>query len=75
MNRDTISGQWKQFKGSVKERWARLTDDDLLNAEGNIDKLVGSIQEHYGYSRERAESEVDRWIESLDDADIRARTR
>jgi uncharacterized protein YjbJ (UPF0337 family) len=75
MNRDTLAGQWKQIKGSVKERWARLTDDDLLSAEGNLDQLVGSIQERYGYTRERAAEEVDNWMESVDDANTLRGTR
>ena len=64
MNSDTLSGQWKQLKGAAKVKWAKLTDDDLMSAEGSYDKLVGSIQERYGYARERAESEVDSWLES-----------
>jgi uncharacterized protein YjbJ (UPF0337 family) len=65
MNSDTLSGQWKQLKGSAKVRWAKLTDDDLMGAEGNYDKLVGSIQERYGYARERAEDEVNTWLDSV----------
>ena len=65
MNSDTLSGQWKQLKGSAKVRWAKLTDDDLMSAEGNYDKLVGSIQERYGYERERAEDEVNTWLDSV----------
>ena len=64
MNSDTLSGQWKQLKGAAKVKWAKLTDDDLMRAEESYDKLVGSIQERYGYARERAESEVDSWLES-----------
>lgn len=66
MNRDTLNGQWKQLKGAAKEQWADLTDDDLLSAEGSFDKLVGRIQERYGYARERAEAEVDTWLKSTD---------
>ena len=65
MNSDTLSGQWKQLKGSAKVRWAKLTDDDLMSTEGNYDKLVGSIQERYGYARERAEDEVNTWLDSV----------
>jgi uncharacterized protein YjbJ (UPF0337 family) len=61
MNSDTLAGQWKQLKGSAKVKWGRLTDDDLTRAEGNYDKLVGAIQERYGYARERAEEEVREW--------------
>jgi uncharacterized protein YjbJ (UPF0337 family) len=62
MNSDTLAGQWKQLKGSAKQKWAKLTDDDLAGAEGSYDKLLGLLQEKYGYARERAEQEVDEWL-------------
>lgn len=65
MNSDTLAGQWKQLKGSAKVRWAKLTDDDLMRAEGSYDRLVGSIQERYGYAREQAEDEVNTWLDSV----------
>jgi uncharacterized protein YjbJ (UPF0337 family) len=64
MNTDILAGQWKQLKGSAKTKWAKLTDDDLLHAEGDYDRLVGSIQKRYGYARDRAEKEVNDWLES-----------
>jgi uncharacterized protein YjbJ (UPF0337 family) len=66
MNSDTFAGQWKQLKGSAKKQWADLTDNDLLKAEGSYDKFVGIIQERYGYARERAEDEVNEWMDSAD---------
>ena len=63
MNTDTFAGQWKQLKGEIKTKWGKLTDDDLMKAQGNYDKLVGSIQERYGYARERAERELTEWLE------------
>jgi uncharacterized protein YjbJ (UPF0337 family) len=69
MNADILAGKWKQLKGRVKEQWADLTDDDVANAEGNYDKLVGRVQERYGYARERAKAEVDAWMTRL--ADVR----
>lgn len=61
MNEHTLKGDWKQLKGSVKQKWADLTDDDLLHIEGSRDKLVGKVQERYGHSRDDAEREVDAW--------------
>jgi uncharacterized protein YjbJ (UPF0337 family) len=66
MNADTFAGQWKQLKGEVKTRWGKLTDDDLTQAEGNYDKVVGAIQERYGYARDRAEREMTEWLEFRD---------
>lgn len=58
MNTDTLAGNWKQLKGKVKERWGKLTDDDVTVIEGRKDQLVGRLQERYGYSREEAEREA-----------------
>jgi uncharacterized protein YjbJ (UPF0337 family) len=55
MNDDVLSGMWKQIKGNVKSAFGRLTDDDLTEIEGNQDKMVGKLQERYGYSRADAE--------------------
>ena len=63
MNKDQASGNWKQFKGTVKEKWGKLTDDDLTVIEGKRDQLVGKIQERYGYQKEAAEKEVKAWEE------------
>jgi uncharacterized protein YjbJ (UPF0337 family) len=57
MNQDILAGKWKQMKGSVKEWWGKLTDDDVERIGGSWDKLVGTIQEKYGYSKEQAEKE------------------
>ena len=51
MNRDMMQGQWKQMKGEVKRRWGMLTDDELDQTEGSFEKLVGRIQERYGYEK------------------------
>ena len=61
MNEDTIAGNWKQFKGKVKEQWGKLTDDDMTVIEGKRDQLVGKIQERYGYAKDQAEKEVTDW--------------
>ena len=60
MNADILEGKWKQMRGQVKEWWGELTDDDLDRAEGKADRLVGLLQEKYGYSREKAEEEFNR---------------
>ena len=62
MNRDVIEGKWKQLKGEVKRQWGKLTDDELDQIEGNKDKLVGLVQERYGYARDRAAQEVDEFM-------------
>lgn len=59
MNADTLKGQWHQLKGELKSRWGKLTDDDFDQASGDAEKLIGRIQERYGYAREQAKREVD----------------
>jgi uncharacterized protein YjbJ (UPF0337 family) len=61
MNSDQLKGKWKQMKGSVKERWGKLTDDDIDVIDGQSDQLIGKIQERYGVAREEAKKQVDEW--------------
>jgi uncharacterized protein YjbJ (UPF0337 family) len=62
MNSDQVQGKWRQWKGAAKAQWGKLTDDELTQAEGNADKLAGYIQERYGYAKERAQEDVDRFL-------------
>jgi len=52
MNSDKVKGKWKHVKGEIKRKWGQVTDDDLLQAEGNIDVLSGTIQERTGEQRD-----------------------
>ena len=67
MNWDRVEGNWKQFKGKVKEQWGRLTDDDLDVIGGKKDQLAGKIQESYGISKDEAEAQIDRWSREFRD--------
>jgi len=57
MNADTLKGQWHQVKGEIKNQWGKLTDNDLDQIAGQSEKLIGKLQERYGYARDRAERE------------------
>ena len=59
MNKDQLQDRWHRMKGEVKTQWDKLTNDDLEQVHGNLERLVGVIQERYGYVWERAEREVD----------------
>ncbi len=61
MNWDRIEGNWKQFKGQVRQQWGKLTDDDLDVIAGKRDELIGRIQEAYGMQRDEAERQVASW--------------
>ncbi len=60
MNWDQIEGKWKQAKGSMKQQWGKLTDDDLDVIAGQSEKLVGKLQERYGYAKEDAQRRAGR---------------
>ncbi|MGO4852746.1 CsbD family protein [Phaeovulum sp. W22_SRMD_FR3] len=62
MNWDIIEGKWTQLKGSVKENWGDLTDNDLTEVAGKRDKLAGKLQERYGWAKDKAEQEVDNYF-------------
>jgi uncharacterized protein YjbJ (UPF0337 family) len=68
MNWDRIEGDWKQIKGSVKEKWGQLTDDDLDVAAGKRDQLAGAIQKRYGIAKDAAEKQIDEWARDRKDA-------
>jgi len=65
MNWDQIEGKWRQAKGSVKQQWGKLSDDDLSFIGGSKDKLVGRLQERYGLNKEQAQNEIDRWVSTV----------
>ncbi|QDU54383.1 CsbD family protein [Aeoliella mucimassa] len=59
MNWDQVEGKWKQASGAAKEKWGKLTDDDLQQIDGKRDQLVGKVQERYGIAREEADKQVE----------------
>jgi uncharacterized protein YjbJ (UPF0337 family) len=61
MDSNQFSGNWKILRGKVKERWGKLTDDELDQVEGKTDQLVGRIQKAYGITREEAEAQVNQF--------------
>lgn len=62
MDWDRIEGNWKQFTGKIKEKWGKLTDDDLTTINGNREQLEGKLQAHYGYAKDKARTEVDEFM-------------
>jgi uncharacterized protein YjbJ (UPF0337 family) len=65
MDWDMLSGDWKQFKGAVQERWGDLTDDDFDRIAGQREQFIGRVQERYGQTRDVAEREVDDFVAGL----------
>jgi uncharacterized protein YjbJ (UPF0337 family) len=73
MNKDILQGKRRELKGLVKEQWGRLTDDDLDRIEGQAERLIGLLQQRYGYAKEKAEQEyrrvMDQWFGGGSDLD------
>jgi uncharacterized protein YjbJ (UPF0337 family) len=69
MNWDQLQGKWKQSKGQIREKWGKLTDDDLDVIAGQRDQLVGRIQERYGIAKEVAQEQADAFVKAMNDAD------
>ena len=63
MASDIFEGKWKQLKGSIKERWGELTNDEVDEIDGESERLIGMLQEKYGYAKEKAEAEIAEFLE------------
>jgi uncharacterized protein YjbJ (UPF0337 family) len=61
MDWNRVEGNWKQVKGKVKEKWGKLTDDDLDAINGRRDQLEGKIQERYGIAKDQVRKDIDTW--------------
>jgi uncharacterized protein YjbJ (UPF0337 family) len=62
MDWNRVEGNWKQVKGQVKEKWGKLTDDDLDVINGRRDQLEGKIQQRYGFAKDQAKKDIDDWF-------------
>jgi uncharacterized protein YjbJ (UPF0337 family) len=65
MDWNRVEGNWKQTTGKIKEKWGKLTDDDLTQINGKREQLEGRIQERYGIARDQVRKDVDTWLNSL----------
>jgi uncharacterized protein YjbJ (UPF0337 family) len=64
MNWDIVEGKWNQVKGSIRQKWGKITDSELETIAGEKDKFLGLIQERYGKRRDEAERELDDWLQT-----------
>ena len=65
MDWDRIEGSWKELSGKVRKQWGDLTDSEIERSKGKRDELIGIVQQRYGYAKDKARIEVDKWAESL----------
>ena len=66
MNWTMVEGKWQQMKGEVRQRWAKLTDEEVEALGARKDQLVGKLVERYGILKEDAERQIDDWLHRLD---------
>jgi uncharacterized protein YjbJ (UPF0337 family) len=63
---DILKGKWKQLRGEVQQQWGKLTDDELDRVEGHREELVGLLQERYGYAKQEAEDQLDKFLDDIE---------
>lgn len=71
MNKDILKGKWTQMKGGIRKQWGKMTDDDVNQIQGDMEKFIGKLQERYGYGREQAEKELNDFMNRPDEKDRR----
>ena len=62
---DMIEGKLKELGGKIRQQWAKLTDDDVEQTQGNWDELSGRLQKTYGYTKEQAREEIEKFKQTL----------
>ena len=60
-----VAQDWQRMKGRIHERWPLLSDNEIDDVEGNAERFVALIQEHYGVEQAAAQTQVDTWLEGL----------
>jgi uncharacterized protein YjbJ (UPF0337 family) len=66
MNGEQFKGRWNQFKGELKKRWGKFTEDDLLQIEGDYDKFTGRVMERYGDKKQEVNQWAEEWYRDLE---------
>ena len=62
MNKEIFQGKWEEIKGQLKQQWGKLTDDDLMQIEGNHHQIRGILEQRYGYTKEKVKSALDTFL-------------
>ena len=70
MNGDLLEGKWKQLRGQIQKNWGDLTDNDLDKIKGTRTEFEGLLQERYGYSKEKAKTELDAFLKETEKSKV-----
>jgi uncharacterized protein YjbJ (UPF0337 family) len=73
MDNNKFKGNWHEFKGEVKRKWGKITDNDLLECEGDYEKFLGIVQKRYGDEKDAVQSWANDWYSEREQEDIRRR--
>lgn len=65
MNEDIIKGKWLEIRGTIQEKWGKITDDELTQINGSREKLAGTIQKNYGLAKEEVEKQLKAWEDDI----------
>ncbi|HZY45566.1 MAG TPA: CsbD family protein [Anaerolineae bacterium] len=65
-NKDILQGKWHELKGQARQRFAKLTDDDVERLSGKMEELSGVLQKKYGYDKAKADTEINNWLKEAD---------
>jgi uncharacterized protein YjbJ (UPF0337 family) len=74
MNWDQLEGKWKQMRGSIRQKWGKLTDSDLDYIAGSREQFLGKLQERYGIAKEEAQKQVEEWLKAQRETEVTHRT-
>ncbi len=67
MNWDRVQGNWKELGGQAKKHRGKLTNDEIMTINGRREEVEGLIQKRYGYAKHKAKSEIDGWLNEMED--------
>ncbi len=73
MDRNQFSAKWHELKGKVREKWGKLTDNEVEQIHGKMEQLSGHLQKKYGWAREKADQEINQWCSSCEHGKSRDR--
>lgn len=67
MNKDILAGSWDKISGKIKQQWGELTDDEITKINGKREELLGTLKQKYGYRKEEAEEELNKFLDKHKD--------